>query len=322
MAMSAAGLEIPSTLGGAGWRPRASSHSDDVSGGRIWSRCGVRSEVGRLRAVVLAWPPDTVGAIARPGDQLMSATVDPAAMRAQAGAIADAYDRNRVEVHMARPSRTAPPNVVFMRDLFFMTPEGAIVARTASAQRAGEERHAAEALAMAGFPILCTVSGVATFEGADALWLNESTVLVGVGFRTNPAGVATVRAVLAAQGIATIAVELGPGVQHLLGAVAFLDRHLAALHPQGATDDLRGVLREYGVRLVELPIDAELIDGKAMNVVALAPRSVLMPSGNPRMRRRFEAEGVSVEEVDVGEYARAAGGLGCLTGILRRDPTT
>ena len=322
MAMINPGSELPSTLGGAGWRPRASSHADEVSGGRIWSRCGYRSEVERLRAVLLAWPPDSLGSIDSPRDQLMTARVDPVAMRAQASAIADAFHRSGVEVHVARPGHRAPPNVVFMRDLFFMTPEGAIVARTASAQRAGEERFAAEALAMAGFPILCTVSGHATFEGADALWLADNTVLIGVGFRTNRAGAAMVGAVLAAQGVSTITVELGPGVQHLLGAVAFLDRQLAALHPQGASARLRGLLGEHGYRLVELGPDAELADGKAMNLVALAPRRVLMPSGSPRVRARLEAEAVQVDEVEVGEYLKAAGGLGCLTGILRRDPNT
>jgi N-dimethylarginine dimethylaminohydrolase len=320
MAMSTAGPDIPSTLGGNGWRPRASSHADEVSGGRIWSRCGYRCEVDRLRAVLLAWPPDSLGNLSSPRDQLMAERVDPLAMRAQAGAVADAFHRNGVEVHLARPAWGAPPNVIFMRDLFFMTPEGAIVARTASAQRAGEERHAAEALASAGFPILCTVSGLATFEGADALWLADSVVMVAVGFRTNRAGAAIVRGVLSDQRISTIAVELGPGVQHLLGAVMFLDRSLAAVHPRGATGRLRGLLREHGVRLIDLAPDDELEKGKAMNLVALAPRRVLMPAGNPRMRGRLEAEGVSVEEVDVGEYAKAAGGLGCLTGILRRDP--
>jgi hypothetical protein len=31
---------------------------------------------------------------------------------------------------------------------------------------------------------------------------------------------------------------------------------------------------------------------------------------------------VRVEEVDAGEYVKAAGGLGCLTGILRREEAT
>lgn len=322
MAMSSPGPDIPSTLGGAGWRPRASSHADEVSGGRIWSRCGYRSEVDRLRAVMLAWPPDSVGLVGSPRDHLMTAPVDRPAMRAQAGAIAEAFHRSGVDVHLARPGRDAPPNVVFMRDLFFMTPEGAVVARTASAQRAGEERHAAEALALAGFPILCTVSGLATFEGADALWIAHDTVLVGVGFRTNRAGAGIVRSVLAAQRVTAIQVELGPGVQHLLGAVVFLDRDLAALHPRGATDALRSILRDHGVRPLELDPDPELDDRKAMNLVALGPRRVLMPAGNPRVRARFEAEGVSVEELEVGEYVKAAGGLGCLTGILRRDLPT
>ncbi len=36
-------------------------------------------------------------------------------------------------------------------------------------------------------------------------------------------------------------------------------------------------------------------------------------------RRRLEAAGVDVQTVLISQYAMAAGGLGCLTGILHRE---
>jgi N-dimethylarginine dimethylaminohydrolase len=200
-----------------------------------------------------------------------------------------------------------------------MTPGGAVVARMASAQRAGEERHAALALATAGFPILATVAGTATFEGADALWFDPGTVVVGTGFRTSGGGVSAVRAVLRDQGVDVVEVPLGPGVQHLLGAVTLLDERLAAIHATGATPQLRELLSRRGYRLVEFPVDRELTEGRGMNFVTLGPRRVLMPAGCPAARRRLESAGVDVECVEIGEYLKAAGGLGCLTAILTRD---
>jgi len=261
-----------------------------------------------------------VAVVDDPASALFSAQVDVTAMRAQTELVAAAYREAGVDVHVFDPGEQAPPNVVFLRDLFFVTPEGAVVGRPASAQRAGEERYAAAALASLGIPILRTVTGTATFEGADALWLDPDTVVVGIGFRTSPAGAAVLAEALAPQGITVTTVPLGPGVQHLLGSLVFLDRDLVALAEWAASAELRALLRDRGYRTIDLPPVPDVLVGRGMNVVATAPGQVLMPAGAPSVRARFDAEGVEVTEVDVGEYLSAAGGVGCLTGILRRDP--
>jgi hypothetical protein len=46
---------------------------------------------------------------------------------------------------------------------------------------------------------------------------------------------------------------------------------------------------------------------------------MLVPAGNPRTRAFFETLGVSVQTVAVDELAKAAGAIGCLTGILARE---
>jgi N-dimethylarginine dimethylaminohydrolase len=248
----------------------------------------------------------------------MRAPVDLAMIRRQAGGIAEAFGRHGVEVLVAETPAEAPPNVIFMRDLFLMTPQGAVIGRTAARQRAGEERYAAQALAAAGVPILATVTGDAHFEGADALWIADDTVLLGVGFRTDPAGAAAVERVLADQGVRCVSAPLGPGVQHLLGAFVPIDDRLAALRSAVAGPELRDVLDRYGYRLIEMPEDPGMLDARGMNFVTLAPGHVLMPAGAPAVRARLEEAGVEVDEVDVSQYVHADGGLGCLTGIVRR----
>jgi N-dimethylarginine dimethylaminohydrolase len=59
-----------------------------------------------------------------------------------------------------------------------------------------------------------------------------------------------------------------------------------------------------------------------MNFVTLRPRRVLMPAGCQGVRARLEAEGIATIEVEIGEYLKAAGGVGCLTGVLRRRSAT
>ena len=319
MASRTAGPEPASSLGGPGWLPRAASHVEELAGGVVWRPCGYRCEVAPLREVLICRPPDSLADLPDPRAWLMRRPVDLGRLREQAEAVAATFRAHGVTVHVATPPAQAPPNIVFARDLFLATPHGVVVARTASAQRAGEERYISAALAALGLPILHTVTGTGTFEGADALWIDPETVAVAVGFRTNVEGVAAIGRVLADQGVSTVPVDLGPGAQHLLGAVTVVDHGLAAVHQTAATDRIRGLLRERGYRLVELPADDGLLRARGMNLVALAPGVVLMPAAAGTVRRALTGAGVDVHELDVSEYIKADGALGCLTGIVRRD---
>jgi N-dimethylarginine dimethylaminohydrolase len=312
------GSELPSTLGGPGWLARERTHSEEMRDGLYWSRCGYRSETGRLRQVMLTQPSAAaVAAVTDARAHLMTEPIDFSTLAAQAAAVHDAFHDVGVDI-VTLAADNAPPNVLFARDLFFVTPEGAILARMASRQRAGEERYAAAALAAAGIPILATPTAGATFEGADALWLDTRTVMVGVGRRTNAAGAALVTRVLADQGVRVVRVRLPLVFQHLLGAVTFVDSEVAALHG-AAPAELRELLVRFGIHAIELAPTADIVACRGMNLVALGPRRVLMPARCPTVKHALERFGVEAREVEVGEYIKAAGGVGCLTGILRRD---
>lgn len=293
------GTERPSTLRGLGWAHRVATHAEEMAEGQLWAGFHVGSEVAPLQAVLLTWPSDGLAYEGDPRDWLMAARPDLERMREQAQALADFYLGLGVAVHWLRAADKAPPNLIFARDLFFMTPEGAILGRMAARQRAGEERYAQLALATAGVPILASPRGAATFEGADALWVRPDRVLVGIGNRTNRAGFDLVARVLAEQGVLALAVDLPGTVQHLLGAMNLYDADHAVT--TDATPSLRGALMEAGIREVEFEPDEEVRLGRALNFVTLAPGEVLMPAGAPRTRARLEVLGVRVHERPVGE---------------------
>ena len=220
---------LPATLGGTAWRARAETHAQEVARGERWARVGCNSEVAPLRAVMLAVPGEELRFTATPDEMLMLERPEPGAIQRECEAIAEFYRAQGVQVHLFRPPVPPPPNFLFMRDLFFMTPEGAVLARMAAEQRAGEERHAALGLASLGVPVLMTPRDRATFEGADALWLNEQTVLLGLGRRTNREGCRQLAGLMVDLGVHVLPVELPEGVQHLLGICNFVDRDLAVV---------------------------------------------------------------------------------------------
>jgi len=314
--MSAA--DLPAAFGGPGWSPRTRAMRDEI--GDLWGDFTVDSEVGRLRAVLLHRPGPELDRAGGDDAALMLSPSDTDLARRQHDLLAAAYEEEGVEVHRVDPPVDPPPNQMFCADLFLMTPEGAILARPASTVRAGEERWIARRLTELGIPILRSISGTGTFEGADAQWLAPATVLLSRGLRTNAEGVRQVREVLEGMGVRVIVVDLPYGTMHLMGQIRFLDRDLAIVRHGRLAVSAVEAMREMGYTVITFPDDAEIDAHFGHNFVTLGPRRILMPAGNPATRRILEEHGVEGRTVEIGELARAAGGIGCLTGILRRDP--
>jgi N-dimethylarginine dimethylaminohydrolase len=234
--------------------------------------------------------------------------------------MAAAYAGADVAVEWIDPQRRPVSfNLMFTADLFFMTPEGAILGRPASMVRAGEEREAAASLARLGVPILRSVSGAGTFEGADAMWLDPQTVLLARGLRTNGAGTRQVSAVLSEMGVSTIVVDLPHGTMHLMGMLRIVDRDLAVAWPKRLAHHAVNQLEERGFMVAFIPDEAEAAGGAALNFVTVAPRHILMPAGNPLTEEFYEFLGITCHAVEVDEIIKAAGAIGCLTAVLARE---
>jgi N-dimethylarginine dimethylaminohydrolase len=208
---------------------------------------------------------------------------------------------------------------MFVADLMLLTPEGAVLARPASSVRAGEERFIARRLTDIGIPILRSVHGRATFEGADAMWISPNAVLVADGLRTNPDGRAQVAATLAEMGIEAIPVGLSYGAMHLMGTMRIADRDLAIAWPGRVPFAAVRALRERGFTVKFIPDEREAVQGFALNFVTLGPRKILMAAGNPITQAFYEDLGIECITVQVDELTKAAGGIGCLTGVLERE---
>ncbi len=79
------------------------------------------------------------------------------------------------------------------------------------------------------------------------------------------------------------------------------------------------MLRERGYQVAFLPGEGEAENNKALNFVTLGPRRILMPAGNPGARDFYEGLGVEVIETPMAELKKAAGAVGCLTGVVGRE---
>jgi N-dimethylarginine dimethylaminohydrolase len=308
-------LTSAAAYGGAAWSPRTASLRDEI--GRLWAPCGLADEWSPLRAVLLHRPGAEL-AMPDPDAAQLLEPVDPTRAAAEHAALAAAYRGEGVLVRAVEPAVAPTPNLMFCADLFLMTPDGAILGRPASTVRAGEERWIARRLADLGIPIVRMVRGRGTFEGADAMWLDARTVLIGVGLRTNAEGAAQVTAALGEMGVTAIQVDLPWGAMHLMGLLRIADRDLAIAWPGRLAVRAVEALRHRGYRVLFLPDGAAAERTTALNFVTLGPGRILMAEGYPVFERFFEKAGLACRTTPVAEIRKAAGGIGCLTGILER----
>lgn len=302
--------------GAEGWSPRTRTTREEI--GDLWSPCGISSEYTLLRKVLLHSPGSELSASSDPNTVQMIEPLDIERARHQHSELAKAYQREGVEVEFVKPDGVPSANQMFCADLFFMTPEGAILARPASTVRAGEERWVARRLAQMGVPIVRSIRGTGSFEGADAMWLDEKTVIVGCGFRTNDEGANQLAATLAEMGVDLIRIDMSVGAMHLMGMLRIVANDLAIAWPKRFVHRGANALKDRGYELAWLPDLSEVEQRKAFNIVTLAPRKVMMPANCPIIQGFLEDHGVSCVCVDVDELAKAAGAIGCLTGVVHR----
>jgi len=306
-----------SAYGGEGWSPRVASHRDEL--GSVWHTCGISNEWAPLKQVLLHEPGPELNDITDPNTFQMLEPLNTEVAIAQHQAVAEAYRQAGVVVHYVDPAGVPPPNQMFVADLMWMTPEGAIVARPASTVRAGEERNVARRLSELGIPILRSIRGHGTFEGADAQWLDARSVLIGRGLRTNTEGIRQVTALLHEMDVAALQIDLPYGTMHFMAILRIVDRHLAigwqGRLAQAAVEELRS----HGYKVAFLPDETEAVDRSAFNFVTLGPREILMPANCPVTQSFLEDLGVTCRTVDISEIPKAAGAIGCLTGILQRE---
>jgi len=312
---------------GREWKPRPESLLEEMaSNSGIWSSFQVNSEWSDLKVVALYRPRNELQAIMRPqAVQHLKPLTIPRLAR-EYGGLLKLYLQLGIHVVELKPNllpkamRHAPPNLMFVRDLFFNTMEGCIISRMASRVRAGEEKFAAASLAGQGMPIRATVSGRALFEGADALWLDKGTVLCGVGNRTNRAGYGQLRAILQSQGVHCLPVALPEGVQHLLGILQIVDADLAVARVEKAPKSLLGHLRKRNMHVVPVGETNEVLTRQGMNFVTIRPRTIVMAKHCPELRALYEQHSIEVAaEAEISQLCNAAGGLACATGIVARE---
>lgn len=211
---------------------------------------------------------------------------------------------------------------MYCRDASLATDFGMILCNMGKAARVPEPAASEKVFIQTGLPILGRITAPGTLEGGDVAWVDEHTLAVGHTYRTNKEGIRQVKQLLEPKGITVWVAEMphykGPAdVFHLMSVFSPVDKNLAVVYSPLMPIAFRAGLLDRGFNFVEVP-DEEW-DSMGCNVLAIAPREVIMVKGNPITRQRLLDAGCKVYEYAGAEISvKGGGGPTCLTRPIER----
>ncbi len=237
-----------------------------------------------------------------------SAVIDVALAQAQHAEYRQALAAAGLTVEVL-PADERYPDGCFVEDTAVIAGGRAVICRPGAASRRGEE--AAVAACLAGRLPLARIVAPGTLDGGDVI-IAPDRVLVGRSARTNAAGIAQLAVALAnpqgverPAGLASLPVHAVPvnGYLHLKSAATYIGHETVlavaayADHPTFAGLDV-------------LAVPAE--EAYAADALGIGDY-VILPAGYPRVAAMLRACGFTILPVPVSEFAKADGGVTCLS---------
>ena len=197
------------------------------------------------------------------------------------------------------------PDSVFVEDAALCLPQGAIVMRPGAPSRLGEAAEMAPTLRTVYQDVRDITDG--HIEGGDIL-VTDREILVGLSARTDAAGVANLRALVADWGWSVRELQTPPDVLHFKTDCGLLDPETvlatSRLSSAGCFDGYRVLLTAEG-------------EEACANCVRFND-VVLFPAGFPQTAEMLRGEGYTLTELPNEQAALIDGGMSCLS--LRFSP--
>ena len=281
---------------------------------------GAQSMTAPLREVLVKRPGPAFGAAFDDPAHGFLHRVDLAVAQRQHDAFVETLVSLGPRVHMLE-AESESPDLVYPYDPLLVSDRGAIPLRPGKRNRMSEPATLETWTRAAGLPTVGRIEAPGTVEGGDTFWLRPDLFCIGLTLRTNLDG-ATQLADLVGGEVRIFDLPYWRGraeLIHLLSVISPVADDLAVVYLPLLPVGLWELLRELGIRLVEVP-DNEFLS-LACNVLAVRPGVVIMAEGNPATAAALAAAGCEVHAYPASEIGmNGSGGPTCMTRpVLRAD---
>lgn len=212
---------------------------------------------------------------------------------------------------------------IYTHDPLKVTKKGAIYFPMGKELRGKEYLATEEFLKSQGVPTLGHITPPGKMEGGDVLWIDEDTVAIGRGFRTNDEGIRQFKELTkdVIKDYIIVPMPYGEGEDaclHLMSIISFVDYDKAVVYSKFMPVFFREYLLDRGIQLIE--VDDKEYDYLGSNLLALSPGNCILIAGNPVVEKKLKDAGVTVHTYEGKELSfRGTGGPTCLTCPVKRS---
>ena len=222
-----------------------------------------------------------------------------------------------IEIHYLPNNNNTTPDSIYTHDPCIVSNKGVILCSMGKDDRRSEVPAVESYFKSLDIPILGKIKKPGNLEGGDVVWINERSVAVGEGYRSNSEGIKQLKDLLSDLVDNVISVPLphwtGPlDCLHLMSLLSPIDKDLFLVYSRLLPVPFLKYLSLLKIKLIHVP-DNEY-DSMGCNVLAVAPKKVIMLEGNPETKKMLEKNKVEVFCYDGSEISlKGAGGPTCLT---------
>lgn len=225
------------------------------------------------------------------------------------------------EVMELPASDTLSLDAVYTHDSSLSTGHGLVILNMGKENRVAEGAAHRKFASAAGLTVAGEIKPPGAAEAGDMVWLDDRTLLIGRGFRTNDQGTSQMRDLL--PGVEVISAPLPYGVGpsaclHLMSLMSLLDQKTILVDLPWLAVETVQLLKSRGFNFVE--IDSSERDTLACNVLALGENRLLAIGENGKTNRKLRDAGFDVRTFAGSEIGiNGGGGPTCLTRPLVRS---
>ena len=293
--------------------------STDYNGYKAMSNYGAQDMVSPLKRVLVKRPGEAMAG-ADPDAWNYATPLSLEKIQSDHDGLADLLKASGTEVLLLDHDPAHLADLVFTHDPSIVTNEGAIVFRMGKEARRGEDELHRQFYESIDVPILGVIDEPGTVEAGDCVWIDQKTLAVGMGYRSNPAGVEQLQALLKPLGVTVESFDLpvytgAAACLHLMSILSMLDHDLALTLTEMIPVRLYKLLASKGVECLPAPMDEFVGSGTlSLNVLALSPRKCIGVAGSDKTADLMRTAGVDLD-LFVGDELclKAEGGPTCLT---------
>ncbi|MCP4020606.1 MAG: amidinotransferase [Desulfobacteraceae bacterium] len=236
---------------------------------------------------------------------------------AEFSAFEQILEKHIPDIHYLPANPNTGIDSIYTHDAVKVTRQGAIYFPMGKELRAAETSAMESYLKGLGIKTLGHIKGSGKMEGGDIVWLDEQTIAIGLGYRTNMEGIEQFKQLTQSFIKEFIIVPLphaqGPlACLHLMSLISMVDHNLAVVYLEYMPVFFKDLLESRDIELINVP--KKEYEHLGSNVLALAPRVCMMLEGNPQTRQKLEAAGATICPYPGENLSlKGTGGPTCLT---------